>query len=124
MSIYTESEDRSMVSQSSFINSSDPEVSSLAVDLVNTRYTLSKIHSRYSVVVPEDEQLDTFVIRVLNELRLKIVIRKLEQLSIELRTAEQSGETEDNINKLLEELMRWNRVKAEYSKHLGVRTVL
>ena len=124
MSIYTESEDRSMVSQSSFINSSDPEVSSLAVDLVNTRYTLSKIHSRYSVVVPEDEQLDNFVIRVLNELRLKIVIRKLEQLSIELRTAEQSGETEDNINKLLEELMRWNRVKAEYSKHLGVRTVL
>lgn len=124
LAIYTDAPDRETVRSSTFINSTDPEVSSMAVDFVNNRYELSKIHSKFSVVVPEEDQLDTFLVRVMNELRLKIVIKKIEKLSIELKTAEESGETEEKIDDIVKELVRWNSVKAEYSKHLGVRVVL
>jgi DNA primase len=124
LAIYTDASDRETVRSSTFINSTDPEVSSMAVDFVNNRYELSKIHSKFSVVVPEEDQLDTFLVRVMNELRLKIVIKKIEKLSIELKMAEESGETEEKIDNIVKELVRWNSVKAEYSKYLGVRVVL
>ncbi len=124
IAVYTEATDRTTVSPGTFVNSPDPEVSSLAVDLINVRYELSKIHSKFATVVPEEKQLDVFVVRVLNELRMKIVIRKLELLSVELKAAEESGETEERVNNLLEELVKWNKVKAEYSKYLGIRAVL
>lgn len=122
--VYMSASDRAMVRPQTFINCPDPEVSTLAVDLIDSKYKLSLIHSKFGVVVPEENQLDSLVLRVLNELRLKIVVRKIEHLSLELKAAESSGETDEKVTELMVELSRWNKVKTEYSKHLGVRTVL
>lgn len=106
-----------------FINAPDTDISSLAANILNNQYTKSKIHSRFCVVVEEDELLDELVPRIVRELKMKVVLRKIDQLGVELRQAEANGD-EDAIEHIMQELQTWTRVKTIFGKSLGERSVI
>lgn len=123
MHIYIDEPNKSNIKPTKFVNDPRVEISSLAVDFIESPYVLSKIHAKYCVVTTEEETLDDLIPRSICELRLKIIINKINQLNSSLKQAESEGKEED-IMQIINELNAWNKVKKEFGKILGERAIL
>lgn len=83
------------------------------------KYELSKIHNKYSEVVPEEEMVDELIFRVIGELRMKLLLNKIKDLTTKMQTLELQGANNESLNNVLEEINYWNTVKRELSKIMG-----
>lgn len=121
---YIDAPDRDAMKPEYFINIPDPEINAIAADLMGEKYELSVIHSRNGTVQDETEMLDYLVVRAVNCVRMKKVMLTIDELTQQLRNAEQQQLPDDEVNKILEELSVWNAVKKQLSRNLGDRTVI
>lgn len=121
---YIDAPDRNALKPEYFINIPDPEINAIAADLMGDKYELSVIHARNGTVQDETEMLDYLVVRAVNCVRMKKVMLTIDELTQQLRNAEQQQLPDDEVNKILEELSVWNAVKKQLSRNLGDRTVI
>ncbi len=122
--VYRSAEDRSSITSQFFINQPDSDVSNMAVDLLSSRAELSKYHERFFTIVKECDMLDDLVPHAMNELQIRIVAHRIDELNKTLREAEQNKTSEEEINGIMEELVKYNNVKRILSKMLGGRTMI
>ncbi|MBE6341675.1 MAG: DNA primase [Bacteroidales bacterium] len=116
---YIDAEDKTTVKPQTFINTTDIELSQKAAALMQDKYELSKIHNKYSEVVPEEEMVDELIFRVIGELRMKLLLNKIKDLTTKMQTLELQGANNESLNNVLEEINYWNTVKRELSKIMG-----
>ncbi len=122
--IYIEAPDKSAIKPDYFINQPDPEVCSAVVEMMESKYQLSKYHQRFYTVVDEVDQLDDLVPHIMNEMRMKKVLLEIEKIKCELKDAEQNGANIDVINEITKKMMLYNEAKRQLAKHVGNRTVI
>lgn len=116
--------DSSKLDSAYFVNQPDPEIASLAADLLSREVPESRFHQKHRVVLTEEELLPEIVQRALTELRFKIVSRILAELKQELERLENDNASDDEICKLIEQIQMFTAVRCDYSKILGDRVVL
>lgn len=110
------------VAERFFLNHQRAEISLMAGELVSEEYELSKIHSRYQVVVEEKDKLHCLVPQFLEELKWKIVKEELAGLRSQLKIAEQNKE-ESTLRNLLEEIKILQDLDKTLAKSLGKRII-
>ena len=89
-----------------------------------SRQQLSKIHSKYTTVEEEVDQLDKFVPRAVNELRLRRVIQMAEEATNELTRLIAEGASEERLDEAMRYLNDLNIVKKELAQEMGDRSIL
>jgi DNA primase len=90
--------------------------------LISEEYELSKIHSRFQVVVEEKDRLHYLVPQFLEELKWKIVKEELAELRSKLKIAEQNKD-ESTLRDLLEEIKILQELDKELARSLGERII-
>ncbi len=120
---YIDIEDKSSVTPSTFINLANAELSSKVAMLLQDKYELSKIHKKYSTIVPEEDLLDELIKRIINEFRIKRIMNKIKELTAQMAEIETHSPNSDELNALMEEIDRWSKMKRELSKVIGERAV-
>ena len=110
------------VAERHFVNHANPELSRLAVDLIEEKYQLSKYHSKTQTVVREVDRLSELVSHLmvdykhsLVELELKDTLNKLRQPDV-MSDAEKCLEVMSRYKELME-------IKQQMAKHLGDRVI-
>ena len=110
------------VAERHFVNHANPELSRLAVDLIEEKYQLSKYHSKTQTVVREVDRLSELVSHLmvdykhsLVELELKETLNKLRQPDV-MSDAEKCLEVMSRYKELME-------IKQQMAKHLGDRVI-
>jgi len=99
-----------------FINHHDKEISQLAISLLATKYELSPNWGKHKIKTPtEDKQLDKAVIHALYAFQLS----KLNQLIYKNEVQLKVETDEDNLLILLQEQVRFQRIKKQLAKKLG-----
>ena len=108
----------------------DPEISSMAVDMIAERYQLSSIYSRQSVAEhltqqvenrPEDDLGET-ITQLIYEIKLNVIVSQIEQVEKELKIALQNDNWEEQ-KKLLVAQKELMANKNEICKRLGNRII-
>jgi tetratricopeptide (TPR) repeat protein len=110
------------VAERFFLNHHRAEISLMAGELISEEYELSKIHSRFQVVVEEKDKLHYLVPQFLEELKWKIVKEELAELRSKIKTAEQNKD-ESTLRYLLEEIKILQDLDKELAKSLGERII-
>lgn len=100
-------------------SSDEDKIRLLATELISDRHHLSKIHSKYAKVATERDRLLELVPRSLYELMYGIIEYDITNLSKELKTAK----GEENIQKLLRQLIDKKNLQQQFAKYLGERIV-
>ncbi len=100
-------------------SSDEDKIRLLATELISDRHHLSKIHSKYAKVATERDRLLELVPRSLYELMYGIIEYDITNLSKELKTAK----GEENIQKLLQQLIDKKNLQQQFAKYLGERIV-
>ena len=110
------------VAERHFVNHANPELSRLAVDLIEEKYQLSKYHSKTQTIVREVDRLSELVSHLmvdykhsLVELELKDTLNKLRQPDV-MSDAEKCLEVMSRYKELME-------IKQQMAKHLGDRVI-
>ena len=110
------------VAERHLVNHANPELSRLAVDLIEEKYQLSKYHSKTQTVVREVDRLSELVSHLmvdykhsLVELELKDTLNKLRQPDV-MSDAEKCLEVMSRYKELME-------IKQQMAKHLGDRVI-
>ena len=110
------------VAERHFVNHANPELSRLAVDLIEEKYQLSKYHSKTQTIVQEADRLYELVTHLmvdykhsLVELELKDTLNKLRQPDV-MSDAEKCLEVMSRYKELME-------IKQQMAKHLGDRVI-
>ena len=110
------------VAERHFVNHANPELSRLAVDLIEEKYQLSKYHSKTQTIVQEADRLYELVTHLmvdykhsLVELELKDTLNKLRQPDV-MSDAEKCLEIMSRYKELME-------IKQQMAKHLGDRVI-
>lgn len=110
-----------------FILHTDPEISSLASELMSDRYQLSKIHSRILGEEEGDQKsrlleqnlLNSYVPRATTELKNAYVLQKIQEIRNALKDA-----SPDDENGLIVQLQQLQQIKKLLAKELGERIIL
>jgi DNA primase len=110
------------VAERFFLNHHRAEISLMAGELISEEYELSKIHSRFQVVVEEKDRLHYLVPQFLEELKWKIVKEELAELRSKLKIAEQNKD-ESTLRDLLEEIKILQELDKELARSLGERII-
>ena len=116
--LYAESlkEDK-ILTQQEITQHSDNEISQLAINLLSNKYELSsnwaEMHKTF--VVTEDQQLTMAVVRPVNAFKLS----KVNHLILDKQNLLKEAENEDETTKILEDLMRFQKIKSLISEKLG-----
>ncbi|MDR1678320.1 MAG: DNA primase [Prevotellaceae bacterium] len=100
-----------------FLNHPNPAVSRLALDLVEDKHTLSR--SNAEQIEKETDRLHELVPRALYEFKNKVLLQRIKDKILEMKTAEP-----ERIAELMTEISDLNRVKAQLSKTLGERIII
>lgn len=123
--IYIDAPDKNAIKPDYFINQPDPEVSTFAADLIESKYENIAQHKRMKdAMAKEADMLDELVPHIVNEMRLKKVLIEIEKIKTELKNAEQNGADIETLTAITKKLMKFNELKCIYSKHTGNRTVI
>lgn len=103
----------------SFLNSPEPEVSRISVELLSNPYFLSEnwMDMHHIEVHEEQDYLKKSVEKSIYYLKKKKVLRMLEKNQKEIREAQEKG---DDFNELLEKHKQLEAVKMAISKILGI----
>lgn len=112
-----------------FRNHSDPQVSSLASNLISDKYTLSKIHSKKNIsenvsvdveLSTEEDELENLVPHLLYELKLALVNKQLNALRSLLQHAQENND-EEMMLQLLQQQPLLEQVRRALCDALGHR---
>jgi DNA primase len=106
-----------------FVSSSEPEISSLATDLIAREYPLSRLYTKNTEMATERDRLDELVPKVVTELKWKKVKVLLDEKRQQLKKAEEDG-NQEQFMELLKELNNLQQAFIFISKALGERTVV
>ncbi len=101
-----------------FVSHPNNQISNIALDCISDKYELSRIHTRYQKVAPEEERLKELVPRILYELQDSIITQEIKEIRDKLK------HTPSNAIELLSEIKRLQELKSQLDKELGERTVL
>lgn len=98
-----------------FLNSQNPDVSQIAVELMSIKYFLSENWEQmHRITVPiEEHVLQDSVERAILYLKKKKVMKMLDESSHKIQQAQQKGE---DFTELMEEHMRIEQIKVDISK--------
>ncbi len=124
LNIYNTAPNKSNLKPNFFLKQTDPQICSYVVDLMESKYQLSKYHQRFNTIVPEEEQLDELVPHIMNEMRLKKLLTEIDKIKAELKDAEQNNAPLETKTEIMKRLMLYNEVKRQISKRAGNRTVI
>mgnify|MGYP004443015893 CR=1 FL=1 len=102
------------------LSSPDDETRKLATLLVNEKYKLSKVHTKYAHVETEQERLRNLVIRSIMELKYELLELQISQLNIEMK---QTLNDATRTQELMSKIFKLYQIKSEFSKRLGDRIV-
>lgn len=102
-----------------FLNSEDPVVSELAVELLSSRYLLSENwESMHKIIVPvEEDILKDAVEKSVFHLKNKKVLKMIEENQKKIKEAHEAG---NDFTELMEMHKKLESVKMEISKLLGI----
>lgn len=107
------------------LSSSNDIVRRITTDLVNSKYTLSKIHTKYSKIETERDKLSELVpLAVYN---LKEAIIRLRILNLRNRIKElylDENRDMEEIKNVMAEQLKLEETKKELAKYLGERTIV
>ncbi|MCH5318164.1 MAG: DNA primase [Paramuribaculum sp.] len=100
-------------------------VRQIATDLVNTKYTLSKIHTKYSKVETERDRLADLVPMAIFNLKGAIIRQRILSIQKQIRDLYASPQLDiDAIKPLLTEQKELEDMKKELARYLGERTIV
>jgi len=106
-----------------FLFHPDRKVSQLATELIEDKYTLSKIHSKIKKIEPESERLIELIPRLIYELKNSLILEKIKQKLLEMKAASDEKDNE-RIEAIMEEMGLLDQIKRKLSKTLGERIIL
>jgi DNA primase len=101
---------------------SNDTVRRLTTDLVSDKYTLSKVHTKYSHVETEEEKLPDLVPRAVYELKNAILTCDITETQQLIQQVATTGDTQ-KLSKLIQELIDLNNLKGDFAKYLGERII-
>ncbi len=101
---------------------SDDAVRRLTTDLVSDKYTLSKVHTKYTHVETEEEKLPDLVPRAVYELKNAILTCDITQTQQLIQQVAATGDTQ-KLSELIQELIDLNNLKGDFAKYLGERII-
>ncbi len=105
-----------------YINSADMQLSTTAIDLMNDRHQLSKIHTKYQVVERDVDRLNTLIPRAVFELKDAILMRRIATLRNDLRERQAILST-DEVEDIMQQIARYMEVRKSLALYLGERIV-
>ena len=103
---------------SDFISSPDDTIRNVATDIVSERHHLSKIHTKYARIPTEKERLTELVPRAIMELKDAILDKQIAETKAQLGNA-----IGDAVTELMEQLNEYMKIKKEFARILGERTL-
>lgn len=103
-------------------SSPDDSLRRLATDLSCEKYTLSKIHSKFTHLETEQDQLRTLVPRAIYEYKAAILAQELALLNERLKQIP-PGDA-DSYTALLKEIINHQQLQARFAKTNGERIIL
>ena len=106
-----------------FINHPNTAISQMALELVSERYQLSKYHSKYQTIVPDDQRLQELSTEITISYKYAIVNESLQEV---LRQLQDPAIAVDGL-KCAQTIKRYTElreIQAELAKRLGERVVL
>lgn len=124
LDFYRQAPDKSQVSITQFTAIPDARVSAFIAHAVGGRQELSKIHSRYAVVEPEEKQLDYLVPRALNELRMVKLLKMIDEATDEMNRLTAENAPDEKIEEAMAMLRDLTEVKRELAMELGERAIV
>lgn len=98
----------------------DSDVRTLATDLADDKYTLSKVYTKFRKIETEEERLFDLVPRSLYELKNAILSCKIVDARQRLRSTAESG---GDIAPILTEIAELNTLKGKFAHFLGERII-
>lgn len=101
------------------VNHPDDVIRTIANELIPQRYQLSKVHSRYSRVETERDMLDDRAPKAVFLYEYELLMYRISQLKERIRTIKDP----DELNTVMADLARHNRLKMEYAAYLGERVI-
>lgn len=105
-----------------FIAHANPELSRLAVDLVEEKYQLSKYHSKTQTIVSDADRLAELMVHLMVDYKHSLVEKELKDTLNRLR----EPEVMNDPDKCLEVMSRYKElmeIKQHMAKHLGDRVI-
>lgn len=105
-----------------FVNCPETEVSTQAVDMMNDRYQLSKIHTKFQVVARDIDRLNELIPRAIFELKDAILMQRIEDLRNALRYLQAAGSTEEAL-RIMEQIAGYMEVRKNIAVYLGERII-
>lgn len=122
---YRSAPDKSTIDERHFMNMGDNDVAQFVATAIGSRTPLSKIHSRYTVIKDESEMLDPLVNRAIDELRMTVIERMIDDAMRRLQQAVQGNASDDDVDALMQEINQLNEVKKQFClNRLGERAIL
>ncbi|MDR3706342.1 MAG: DNA primase [Paludibacteraceae bacterium] len=109
------------VAEPYFLNNPNPTISRLALDLATDKYTLCK--SQAEQMDKESDHLQELVPRAIYELKNRIILDRIKQKIMELKTANEQEDTA-YMDRLMTEINDLNHIKSQLSKTLGERIII
>ncbi len=122
---YRNAEDRTKIDSKYFTISSDPDVSAFTAACIGGRPTRSKMFKDNRPEDLEENSLDEFVPRSMNELQMKMLNKMYDDTLAEITSLDgQENPDEERINELMQLLSQINLAKKELALEMGDRAIV
>ncbi|GHU58326.1 DNA primase [Bacteroidia bacterium] len=106
-----------------FLYHPDPQISSLAANLISEKYILSKYHTKYKEIKSEEELLIQIVPHDIIGFKDAYIRNRITEIGIRIKEVQLSGKS-DQVIELMKEQADLNGIKKELNKRIGERIVL
>ncbi|MCD7931142.1 MAG: DNA primase [Tannerellaceae bacterium] len=106
-----------------FLYHPDQAISKLAVELINERYELSKIHYKYKEQEREEDRLPQFVVKDLFTFKHAFIQQQIEEIDQKIKEAA-TRKDEDEIIHLMTKKKELNDIRMILSREVGDRIVV
>ncbi len=120
---YKSAADKSAIDANYLLRLTDSDITFFVAHALS-REELSRIHSRFTVVTPEEKLLNEIVPRAVNELRFRRLSEMTEDLMNQIKIKTQSGASAEELTELLETLRDYNEVRRQFSTEMGERSII
>lgn len=103
----------------------DDVIRELTTELVSEKYTLSKVHTKYSKIETELDRLTDFVPRALYELKDAVIGWQLREVREQIRALSASENMDfDRLRELMERNAWLQQLKAQFAPFIGERVIV
>lgn len=115
--------DEGFIAERYFLNHPDPAINKLTVELVSSRYQLSKYHSKNQKIVTDEERLYELVPTLMINFKYAIVSEELKHMMFALQDPAVANDNE-KCNSIMQRYSELREVQSIMAKRLGDRVVL